>query len=376
MPVPAAGPVVAGVRRTFAPAATLFALAPLIGEVLFGALPLSQLPFGLLGLIGLYGGGALLVREAARRSGLSAWRIVALGMAYGIFEEGTVVQSLFDQHYRGLDFLGFYGHWAGVNWVWSLFIVPYHAVFSITIPIALVELLYPSQRREAWLGGGWQIATGAIFGLNAVLLAVFQTHLFTPRAPDVSLAANLVALVVIVLLITAAIRAPSPYVGPDFSRARSRASRADLNAPDRPAASRRQLWWVGFGSGLGWFVGYRALVIGTGTNMPAGAALGVGVLIAVAIVWIVARVAPPRRPWSAESTYALVAGALPTCWLLGFLIAAVSGGNPAVNLAGHVVFGVLMFLGLRAVRRGALASGRPDRAPPKSGGDSARSDEE
>ena len=111
------------------------------------------------------------------------------------------------------------------------------------------------------------------------------------------------------------------------------------------------MWWVGFGSGLAWFVGYRVLVIGTGTNMPAGAALAIGVLLLVAIVWIVARVAPPRRPWSAGSTYALVAGALPTCWLLGFLIAAVSGGNPVVNLAGHVIFGVLMFLGLRVVRR-------------------------
>ena len=90
MPVSTAAPVVAGARRTFAPAATLFVLAPLIGEVLFGALPLSQLPFGLLGLMGLYGGGALLVRETARRRGLSAWWVVVLGLAYGIFEEGTV----------------------------------------------------------------------------------------------------------------------------------------------------------------------------------------------------------------------------------------------------------------------------------------------
>jgi hypothetical protein len=345
MPVAIAGTVVAGSRRRFAPAATLFVLSPLIGEVLFGALPLSQLPFGLLGLIGLYGGGALLVREAARRRGLSAWWVVILGLAYGILEEGTVVQSLFDRHFRGLDFLGFYGHWAGVNWVWSVFIVPYHAVFSITIPIALVELLYPSQRRDAWLGGPGLIGIAAIFAANAALLAIFQTHLFTPRAPDVSLAANIVALVVIVVLVAAA------YVGPDFSR-------ADLGAPDRPSASRRQLWWVGFGSGLAWFVGYRVLVIGTGTNMPAGAALASGVVILVAIVWLVARVTSPRRPWSAQSTYALVAGALPTCWLLGFLIAAVSGGNPVVNLAGHVVFGVLMFLGLRAVRRrlGAAAA--------------------
>jgi hypothetical protein len=334
MLVSTAAPAVARRRQALAPAATLFVLAPLIGEVLFGALPLSQLPFGLLGLIGLYGGGALLTRELARRRGLSAWWVVALGIAYGIFEEGTVVQSLFDQHYKGLDFLGFYGHWAGVNWVWSLFIVPYHAVFSIAIPIALVELLHPSERREAWIGGAGLSAVGAIFAANAALLAVLQTHLFTGRAPDVSLTANVVALAVIFAIVAAAWRAPA----------------ARTNAR-QTGASRRRIWWVGSGSGLAWFVGYRVLVIGTGTNMPAGAALAAGSLITGAIAWTVWSVAPPRREWSVESTYSLVAGALPTCWLLGFLIAAVSGGNPVVNLAGHVVFGGLMFLGLRVVRK-------------------------
>ena len=37
--------------RRSAPVATLFLLAPLIGEVLFGAIPLSRLPFGLLGSV-------------------------------------------------------------------------------------------------------------------------------------------------------------------------------------------------------------------------------------------------------------------------------------------------------------------------------------
>ena len=234
MPVSTAAPAVAGARRAFAPAATLFVLAPLIGEVLFGALPLSQLPFGLLGLMGLYGGGALLVRETARRRGLSAWWVVVLGMAYGIFEEGTVVQSLFDQHYRGLDFLGFYGHWTGVNWVWSLFIVPYHAVFSITIPIALAEALYPTERRESWLGDAGLIAIAAIVAANAALLAVFQTHLFTPRAPDVSLAANVVALLVIVAVIAAA------YVGPTSSGRPERARSACRKSPAAVVGGVRQ----------------------------------------------------------------------------------------------------------------------------------------
>ena len=58
-----------GTARAAAPL-TLLLLAPVIGEVLFGAVPLSLLPFGLLGLIGIYGGGALLVREIVRGRGL------------------------------------------------------------------------------------------------------------------------------------------------------------------------------------------------------------------------------------------------------------------------------------------------------------------
>src|SRR5262249_30098057 len=150
----------------------------------------SQLPFGLLGLVPLYGGGALLIRETLLRRGLSGVWWLLLGIAYAIFEEGIVGQSLFDQHYRGLDFLGFYGHWAGVNWIWALFIIPYHAVFSIAVPIALTELAYPAQRGP-WLGRTALIGVAIVFVGNGVLLAIFQTHLFTDRAPDVSVRANL-----------------------------------------------------------------------------------------------------------------------------------------------------------------------------------------
>ncbi len=319
------------------PVAVLFVLAPLVGEVLFGALPLSQLPFGLLGLVALYGGGALLVRETVSRRRLSAVWWLLLGVAYAIFEEGLVVQSLFDQHYRGLDFLGFYGHWAGVNWIWALFIIPYHAVFSIAIPIALTELAYPGRRSEPWLGRNGLIAVAVVFATNAILLAIFQTHLFTNRAPEVSVLANLAALLAIGAITAAALRA----------------SPAAPASGESPAASSRPLWWMGLGSGLAWFVGFRVLIIGTGTNMPAAIAFVAGSGIAAIIVWLLARWAPRRHSWTSDSTYALVSGALPTCWLLGFLIAAVSGGNPLVNLIGHMLFGALMFLGLRTVRRRA-----------------------
>lgn len=319
---------------------TLVLLAPVIGEVLFGAVPLSLLPFGLVGLIGIYGGGALLVREIVRGRGLPSTWLVWLGVAYGILEEGTVVQSLFDQHYRGLDFLGFYGHAAGVNWVWALFIVPYHAVFSIAVPILLTELLFPDHSRARWLGQAGVIGAATAFTFNAAGIALFQTKLLSAAAPQVSLTANLAALAIAGVLI----------VGAFVTRPATLATSAT-----GPSVGARRLWWVACLGGLAWFVGFRVLIIGTGTSVPALPAFACGLLIAGGIVWSIRRTAG-GRPLTRESTYALVAGALPTSWLLGFLIAAVSGGNPAVNLAGQVLFGVVMFWGLRRLRQLITAS--------------------
>lgn len=316
--------------RRFAPVATLFLLAPLVGEVLFGSIPLSRLPFGLLGVIALYGGGAVLVRETVRRRRLAAVWLVLLGLAYGLIEEGLVVQSLFDQHYPGLDFLGRYGHWVGVNWVWLEFIVPYHAVFSIAIPIVITELLFPERRDTPWVSarGLWGVAL--LFAVNALLLARFQIGLFTSHAPRVSLGANVGAALVVVAIVVAAFRARP----------------ARRRAADLPAASLRTIRLTGVLSGLAWFVGLRVLLIGDGKNAPAAVILLAGAAIAGLVWWSVVRVASPRRPWDDERSFALVSGALPMSWLLGFVIAAVSGGNVVVNLIGQALFGVVLFRAL------------------------------
>ena len=174
--------------RRLGPVWTLLFLAPLIGEVLFGATPLSRLPAVLL-QVGLYGGAAVLIRELVVRRNRRQWWLVVLGLAYGMFEEGLVLQSLFNAHFRGLDVLGSYGRAAGVNWIWAMFIVPYHAVFSIAIPIVFTELLFPAWRGKPWLGkrGLWSVA--AVLVINAVFLAAMIAHVFTAsdlpwRQPD------------------------------------------------------------------------------------------------------------------------------------------------------------------------------------------------
>jgi hypothetical protein len=135
------------------PILLLFFLSPLVGEGLSGSTPpLAFLNPGVLLLLGaLYGSGALLVRDYARRWN-KGWRsMLILGAAYGIIEEGIMVRSFFSPTWKDLGVLGTYGRWLGVNWVWAEWLSIYHAIFSIMIPIFLAELTFPKSRSRIWL---------------------------------------------------------------------------------------------------------------------------------------------------------------------------------------------------------------------------------
>ena len=52
-------------------------------------------------------------------------------------------------------------------WTYAVWNIGYHAVFSITIPIALTELAFPAWRNKPWLGQAGTIVAGAIYAVNA-----------------------------------------------------------------------------------------------------------------------------------------------------------------------------------------------------------------
>src|SRR5438046_2414796 len=75
----------------------LLFLSPLSAEAFSGntyivRLLTIDLPF----VLGVYGVGALLIREIARRNNLSFVSILLWGAAYGVFEEGILVKALSD----------------------------------------------------------------------------------------------------------------------------------------------------------------------------------------------------------------------------------------------------------------------------------------
>jgi len=149
----------------------LFVLSPAIGELLSGSSPplafFNPLAFCL--LCALYGSGALLVRDYARRWKKGWYSILLLGAAYGIIEEGIMVRSFFSPTWKDLGVLGTYGRWLGVNWVWAEWLTIYHSIFSITIPILLVELTHPTVRSQVWLSQKQRWLFRSLFVLAVVL---------------------------------------------------------------------------------------------------------------------------------------------------------------------------------------------------------------
>jgi len=123
-------------------------------------------------LASLYGSGALLVRDYARRW-QKGWRsILILGAAYGIIEEGIMVRSFFNPAWKDLGVLGTYGRWLGTNWVWAEWLAIYHAIFSITIPIFLVELTFPQSKTRIWLSSRMRVLFHGLL-VVAIILGFF-----------------------------------------------------------------------------------------------------------------------------------------------------------------------------------------------------------
>jgi hypothetical protein len=175
--------------RRYTPVLALFVLSPFLAEFLFGATPVSNLG-GLLPVTAIYGGGAVLIRELARRRGPGWGRITLLGAAYAIIEEGLALQSMFNPDLFNAGSYG--GRALGVNWVWSEWTVGYHIVWSIVIPILLVELLFPTRQTEPWLGRAGVIIIGVIYTLGVLALAI-TTRLFITPGFQSPVALNVVA---------------------------------------------------------------------------------------------------------------------------------------------------------------------------------------
>ncbi|NBE97266.1 hypothetical protein GUY59_29460 [Nonomuraea sp. K271] len=157
--------------RRVLPALGLYFLSPLVAEFLLGNIPITTI-VAYLAVSTMYGGGALLVRELARRAGYGWPSMITFALAFGVIEESFATMTLFNpnwEHRHQLDYS--YLPALGISPPWTLLVLALHTVWSISVPILITETLARSRRTAPWLGkaGLAVAATLFVLGLLTVL---------------------------------------------------------------------------------------------------------------------------------------------------------------------------------------------------------------
>ncbi|HET9221928.1 MAG TPA: hypothetical protein VFO07_05455 [Roseiflexaceae bacterium] len=330
--------------RRYAPVFVLFALSPLVAEVLFGATTLSRIG-GLLPTSLLYGGGVVLIRELARRRSAGWGRIALLGVAYALVEEGLAIGSLFNPNLFNAGIVG--GRLLGINWVWTEWTIGYHVVWSIIIPILLAELLFPDRRAEPWLGKVGVAVAGAVYALGALAIgAIFRFAV----APDFHIPTAPLLIVALIAAAFVALALGWP-AGPPTQPARE---------PLQDAPSPWLVAIVMVVAAAAWFV-----LLDLPRLLRDNALVLVPMLGELALVWAVVGLlrswSAPGRRWTDLHRLALAGGLMMISMLVGFFF--VTAGNP-VDQLGQGVAGLvaiaLLALFARRLQQGRLGNqGRP-----------------
>jgi hypothetical protein len=300
-------------RRRLAPAIGLLFLAPWVGEFLLGSSPIQHLPAAVVLLLPLYGGGALLIREIARRTGRGYPAIVLLGAAYGVIEAGLLDQSMFNPAFAespdGTDVPGPAFITAANN---ALGYVAGHAIWSITVPVAMTELLAREGTAAPWLGKFGLAATALLYVTGGAIVFSFIYGEYRFMAEPAQLAG---AAAIAMLLVAA-----------------SFAVRSNRDAPVRSTGKEAKPWMVGAGSFLA-----SSVFVARPEN---GAGMVFGALLLVA-AWFVVGHWSRASWWSVRHRAALVSGATLTCAWTGFMVTYLLWPGDRIAWLGNGLFALM-----------------------------------
>ncbi|MEU4234499.1 hypothetical protein AB0F17_60355 [Nonomuraea sp. NPDC026600] len=213
--------------------------------------------------------------------------------------------------------------------------LPYHAVFSVALPILLADLMFPSLRDRPYLKGTGLVVAGVVFVLGGALLRWSVAGFIDPgyQAP---VAVVVGCLAVVALLAAAALR---------FVPAAPNAS-----APAAGTSAAPGSWTVGVFGGIVAF-GYLALLFPFGgATQPAFTQGGwvavpmlVAAILAVLAGWLVRRWTTGSG-WTDRHSLALAGGALVAHTAFG----VVANAETLADRAGLTALGLIM-IGLLAL---------------------------
>ena len=149
-------------------------------ELLSGSLPASEFfrppVFLFLTTVG-YGFPILLLREFAVRRRLGLLGLLALGLVYGIFNEGIIAKTFYLAANVPIRNFDGYGYTGGIAVPWAINISLWHALHAWLYPLAAVYYFFPGHRESPWLS--WKG-----IALLAIPTVVIGALVFFNREPD------------------------------------------------------------------------------------------------------------------------------------------------------------------------------------------------
>jgi len=300
------------------PILLLFILSPLIAELLFGSTPASR-SFQLIFEAFFYGSAVLLIREFARRYNLGWTSIIVLGIAFGIIEECILLQSAFNPNFLGNDLT--YGRALGVNWVWAEYIIGYHAIWSITIPILITELIFPGKSSEPWLSKTGIGIMAIIYLLSSV---AFYSTFIKITGFTTTLVHYLIAGIMALVLIVLAVNLPKQRSFKPISK----------------TPSSLFVGIVAFAGSAAWLILF-ALLFKQGAGLTPWIIELTGILIVMILYWLISGWA--QQNWNNNHRFSLVFGGLMASMIFG-LVTLVQSGNQ-LDIICQVIF-ILISSGL------------------------------
>jgi hypothetical protein len=317
-------------KRVLPPLILLF-LAPAVSQLLSNELAPASFftPFGLTILPLIYGGGAILIRDLVKRWHKGWASLLVLGVVYGIIREGLMLKSFFDPLWHDIDVLGYYGRWAGINWIWSIERVIYHAVISVGIPVLLTEIMFPSLRKDVWLGKWVSIVLAILFVMNISFGYFFGTD-YEPGA----VLYWLTAAAALVLFVTA-------------WRLPGKAEKTK----DMPVMSPILFWFIGFIGTIVFMVVFWAL---PNTDLPALVTALLAVVLTAGFICLIMWLSGNTRDWDDRHRLALATGPLSIFILMTPIeeyFRTRLGSTTGMVLVGVAAILLLVWLHWRTIKR-------------------------